>query len=356
MTGRKNGLVALVQKKRKEEGVEEAIALHCIIHQQALCSRCLKFENVMSVVVKCINQIRSRGLKHRRFRAFLEEMESEYGDVLYFTEVRWLSRGNVLKRFFELRAEVKDFMEKDGVAVPVLTDPKWLMDLAFLVDITHELNVLNKKLQGQGQLVSAAYDNVRAFCTKLVLWKAQLSQTNLCHFPACKALVDAGTPFSDEKYVEAMLRLQEEFDHRFGDFKTHRATFQIFADPFSFDVQDASPVLQMELIDLQCNSALKAKVREVSGEADKLGQFLRELNPSFPQLSRMFKRTMCLFGSTYLCEKLFSTLNFNKSKYRSRLTDEHLQALLRVSTASSLKPNVARLCEKKRCQVSSSKK
>lgn len=58
-------------------------------------------------------------------------------------------------------------MEKDGVSVPVLTDPKWLMDLAFLVDITHELNVLNKKLQGQGQLVSAAYDNVRAFSTNL---------------------------------------------------------------------------------------------------------------------------------------------------------------------------------------------
>lgn len=105
MTGRKHGLVA--QNKLEEEGVEEAIALHCIIHQQVLCSKCLKFDNVMSIVVKCINQIRSRGLKHRRFCAFLEEMESEYGDVLDFTEVRWLSRGNVLKRLFELRAEVK---------------------------------------------------------------------------------------------------------------------------------------------------------------------------------------------------------------------------------------------------------
>ncbi|KAK2833783.1 hypothetical protein Q5P01_017672 [Channa striata] len=270
---RKNGLVALVQKKLEEEVVEEAIALHCIINQQTLCSKCLKFDNVMSVVVKCINQIRSRGLKHRRFRAFLEEMESEYGDVLYFTEVRWLSRGNVLKRFFELREEVKVFMENDGVAVPVLSDPKWLMDLAFLVVITYELNILNKKLQGQGQLVSAAYDNIRAFSKKLVLWKAQLSQKNLCHFPTCKALMDAGTPFSDKNYVDAILKLQEEFDLRFSDFKTHRATFQIFADPFSFDVQDAPPVLQMELIDLQCNSELKAKFRDVSGKADKLGQF-----------------------------------------------------------------------------------
>ncbi len=74
--------------------------------------------------------------------------------MLYFTEVRWLSRGNVLKRFIELRAEVKALMEKDGMAVPVLSDSKWLMNLALLVDISKELNVLNKKLQGQGQLVS----------------------------------------------------------------------------------------------------------------------------------------------------------------------------------------------------------
>ncbi|KAE8280139.1 General transcription factor II-I repeat domain-containing protein 2 [Larimichthys crocea] len=243
-------------------------------------------------------------------------------------------------------------MEKDGMAVPVLSDPKWLMDLAFLVDITQELNVLNKKLQGPGQLVSAAYDSVRAFCIKLVSWKAQLSQTNLCHFPAYKAVTDAGSPFSGEKYPDAIVMLQEEFDHRFADFKT---TLQIFTDPFSFDVQDAPPVLQMELIDLQCNSELKAKFREVSGKADKLGQFLRELPPTFPELSRMFKRVMCLFGSTYLYEKLFSTMNFNKSKYRSKITDEHLQAILRVSTASSLKPNVAQLCERRRSQVSGSK-
>ncbi len=94
------------------------------------------------------------------------------------------------------------------------------MDLAFLVDITQELNVLNKKLQGMGQLVSPAYDNVRAFSTKPVLWKAQLSQTNLCHVPACKALMDVGTPFSGEKYADAVKKATEEFHRRFADFKT----------------------------------------------------------------------------------------------------------------------------------------
>jgi len=60
------------------------------------------------------NQIQR--LKAQNVPYFLEEIESEYEDVLYFTEVRWLSRENVLKRLFELRAEVKDFMEKHGVA------------------------------------------------------------------------------------------------------------------------------------------------------------------------------------------------------------------------------------------------
>ncbi|KAL3841593.1 hypothetical protein ACJMK2_019710 [Sinanodonta woodiana] len=243
MTGNINGLVARVQRKLEEEGVEKAVALHCIIHQQAICSKCLTFDNVMSDVVKYINHIRSRGLKHRQFRAFLEEIESAYEDVIYFTEVCWLSRGNVLKRFYELRAETKAFMEKDGVVVPVLSDHKRLMDLVFLVDITQELNVLNKKLQGQGQRCSVAYDNVRAFCTKLVLWKAQLFQRNLCHFPTCKALMDSGTPLS--KYTDAIAKLQEEFDHRFSDFKTHRDTFKIFADPFSFNVEDA-PLLRFK--------------------------------------------------------------------------------------------------------------
>ena len=75
MTGRKHGLVALVQRKLEEETVEEAIGLHCIIHQQAFCGKCLRFDNVMSVVVKWIDHIRSRGLMHQQFRAFLEEIE-----------------------------------------------------------------------------------------------------------------------------------------------------------------------------------------------------------------------------------------------------------------------------------------
>ncbi|KAJ3607068.1 hypothetical protein NHX12_026583 [Muraenolepis orangiensis] len=85
MTGRRNGLVALVQRKLGEEGVEEAIALHCIIHQQALCSKCLTFDNVMSVVVKCINH-QIQGLK-------APPVQPGEGDKADLSDMRSLSGG-----------------------------------------------------------------------------------------------------------------------------------------------------------------------------------------------------------------------------------------------------------------------
>ncbi|KAK7879843.1 hypothetical protein WMY93_033491 [Mugilogobius chulae] len=52
------------------------------------------------------------------------EIEAAYGDVLSFTEVRWLSRGQVLKRFFELREEIKMFLDNGKMTVTEFDDPK----------------------------------------------------------------------------------------------------------------------------------------------------------------------------------------------------------------------------------------
>jgi len=58
---------------------------------------------------RSVNSIRSRRLKVRQFQAFLVEMEADFGDVLYQTGVRWLSKGSVLKRFVALRFEIQTF-------------------------------------------------------------------------------------------------------------------------------------------------------------------------------------------------------------------------------------------------------
>ena len=103
-------------------------------------------------------------------------MDSEYGELLYHTEVRWLNCGNVLKRFFALRNEIASFMKMKNMAVPLLADATFQYNLAFLSDITHHLNELNLKLQGKKQIITKMYDYVKTFKVKLRLWIKQLGK------------------------------------------------------------------------------------------------------------------------------------------------------------------------------------
>ncbi|GBP65968.1 General transcription factor II-I repeat domain-containing protein 2 [Eumeta japonica] len=59
------------------------------------------------------------------------------------------------KRFYGLRNEIADFIEMKNNPLSKLSDPKWICDLAFLVDLTGYLNDLNLKLQKQGQFNAA---------------------------------------------------------------------------------------------------------------------------------------------------------------------------------------------------------
>ncbi|XP_065820811.1 Ig heavy chain Mem5-like [Labrus bergylta] len=107
-----------------------------------------------------------------------------------------------------------------------LTYPGGSKSVKVEMDITQQLNILNLKLQGPDQLITAAYESVKAFCTKLRLWKTQLSAKNLSHFAAFRSLVEQGTAFSGDEYTSAIDNLLQEFDQRFADFKEHRVTFQ----------------------------------------------------------------------------------------------------------------------------------
>lgn len=70
----------------------------------------------MDVVISCVNKIRGghNALSHRRFRNLLNEVKSQYKDLKGFTEVRWLSKGSCLNRFFELRDGTLLFLQEHG--------------------------------------------------------------------------------------------------------------------------------------------------------------------------------------------------------------------------------------------------
>lgn len=110
---------------QEENCTRELTAYHCIIHQEALCGKVLKMDHVMSTVRQTVNFIRAKGLNHRQFRAFMQEIDSEFADIPYYTEVRWLTLGKVLNRVFELNNEICQFMDSKGKDSTVLGDEKW---------------------------------------------------------------------------------------------------------------------------------------------------------------------------------------------------------------------------------------
>lgn len=346
MCGHRSGLVARMRERMREENVTgELTAYHCIIHQESLCGKALKMEHVMSTITRAVNFIRARGLNHRQFKAFLGELDTEYGDLPYHTEVRWLSQGKVLQRCFELREEICLFMESKGKDTTELRDETFLCEMAFLCDITSHLNVMNLQLQGRGRVITDMYSTVQAFKTKLSLWETQMRKENLSHFPSCQTMKErlSTAVFPSAQFADKLNILAADFRRRFADFEAQKCRFQLLGNPFAVDVESAPPNLQMELIELQCNDTLKEKYERVGA-----AEFARFIPDTMAELRIQAAQTLSMFGSTYLCERLFSLMKLNKTSHRSRLTDQHLHSVLRISSAQSLTPNIDELVQKMR--------
>ena len=144
MTGRHNGFIANCKAD------PDFPIFFRIIHQQSICAKVMGFDHIMTPVVKIIDYIRAKAKQHRSFKLFLEELSSEYGDLLLHTDIIWLSRGKVLRRFLALLTEIKAFMGERNEDTTLLSDTEWLLDLAFLADVT-EIKQPEVRIARQGE-------------------------------------------------------------------------------------------------------------------------------------------------------------------------------------------------------------
>ena len=259
MVGKERGAALLLQKHCADAGnVHKVHKLHCIIHQEALCAKAATLTEVMSVVVKVVNSVLASSMNHHLFCAFLEEVDAHYGDLIYFCEVCWLSRGKMLERVFELHAELVDFLAECNLpSADLLADSKWLAKLALLTDVTEQLNDLNQRLQGKNIIVTDMFAIISAFEVKLRLWEAQLSEQKPTHFKCLAACESKDIDFAECESVITMLR--GELASRFKGLRACNSDFHLFTSPFDYVVDDVPDELQMEVIELQCNEELKSK-------------------------------------------------------------------------------------------------
>ena len=359
MVGRQTGFIAHC---KRDPDFPKFLHYHCIIHQQALCAKVIGFGHVMTPVVKIINNIRSKAKQHRIFKVLLQEMSAEYGDLLLHTEIRWLSRGRVLHRFLSLLREIKEFMQSKGEDVSLLEDTEWTLDLAFLVDITGKLNLLNCQLQGKGKTVVDMISALNAFKAKMNAFSADLQRKKVLHFPSVQSVLKDNASASEtfekvaEKYIEVINRLGQEFENRFCDLHQLEPCVFFISNPFmngdttcfaeqlsaTFNL-DAGQV-EIEIITLQNDLHLKAY--------QAAPNFWRLVDTEkYSGVCTAAMKVASLFGSTYLCESAFSDMNFIKNKHRTRLTDAHLRDSLTVAV-SSYTPDYNTLVNSMQCQSS----
>ena len=174
MLGRKSGFRA-----RVIEVAPHVKFLHCMIHQFALSCKVLPagFFDVLSLVIKMVNNVKGSALNSRLFKILCEDLGADHSVLLFHSNVRWLSRGNVTKRVYELRKELLGFFQQSNkceTLVTSLRDDFFILILVYLVDIFDAQNMLNKILEGKNLTVCEFIAKVKAFLAKLRLWRGNI--------------------------------------------------------------------------------------------------------------------------------------------------------------------------------------
>ena len=81
-----------------------------MLHRAALLSQNIS-EELNNVFTKVINYIKNSPLKVRLFAKLCEDMGANYSSLLYYCEVRWLSRAKVIQWVLKIKEEIKIFSQ-----------------------------------------------------------------------------------------------------------------------------------------------------------------------------------------------------------------------------------------------------
>ena len=189
MLGCHSGFQALVKiKSPKSRNV------HRMLHRQVLASKTLPnaLQKLLDEMIQIVNFIKAGALNSRLFKKLCMDLDSEHLVLLYHTQTRWLSKGNITRQFFELKDELKEFCQLKNKVMYYswLEDKEWILSLAYLHDIFEQLNKLNLRMQGKDTNLIIFVDALRAFKSKLANWKRKVEMHNYTMFEKLDILLD----------------------------------------------------------------------------------------------------------------------------------------------------------------------
>ncbi|KAG0428310.1 SCAN domain-containing protein 3, partial [Dictyocoela muelleri] len=142
----------------------------------------------LNYVIQAVNKIKCSPLNTRLFNQLCIENEEEFDRLLLHTEIRWLSKGYCLNRFFKIFNSVIEFLNsKSDILHAKLSESK--SDIAYLSDLFNKFNEVNLKLQGDDLNLIKAKSILSGFVEKLLLYKQNLGRYEFMFFPNLGTLI-----------------------------------------------------------------------------------------------------------------------------------------------------------------------
>ncbi|XP_068246572.1 protein FAM200A-like [Palaemon carinicauda] len=270
----------------------------------------------MDVAVKVINFIRAKAKNHRLFQLLANEMGAQNVGLLFYTKVRWLSRGKSLSRLYELRLETEIFLRENENNLHVHFDnEEFVMMLAYLADIFGRLNEMNQSLQGHDVTVSDVQDKLAGLSARMGVWQARIEAGSTASFPFLDEHLQTQRielPIGIKDCIIGHLDiLSAEFKSYFDDAPLdvpwHR-------DPFNTEIEPTEDEAE-ELAELKVSKAMKLAF----SNREDLSSFWLSVQDAYPLLSKKASEMHVQFATIYLCESGFSDLATIKMKSRNRL-------------------------------------
>lgn len=322
----------------------------------------LELREVFNKVVKMVNYIKRNPLKCRVFKNLCNAMDSGHTQLLLHTEVRWLSRGRVLIRFYELREELLAFFTcEESEYADLLSDDNWCTKLAFLADMFQKLYVLNKSMQGRSENLLTSTDKIKSFKEKILIWKKKILKEKSCDMFELTEKCNVDQTVLD-MIVESLNLLSENIAKYFPYLDT--SAFDWVRNPFIDLVEDKvdlSTKEEEELSDIKNDRGLKMEFKKLVKEAEEKSQKLKKkktpdlaafwvpLLNEYPKLTKKALKVLLPFSTSYSCEAAFSAMNQIKTKNRSQLqTVEHDMRI----ALSTVQPRKNELTKKHQAHVS----
>ncbi|XP_067306923.1 protein FAM200A-like [Pseudorasbora parva] len=309
MTRKNSGVTALIKQK-----APNAAFTHCMLHREALVAKRLDDELnlVLQDIIHVVNFIKECPFEHRLFALLCKEMRARFDGLLLHSNVRWLSRGAVLNRVYELRRETAEFLlSKKHQLADRFKNAAWILKLAYMAGIFCHLNVLNQTMQGRDTYIVHMQDKVRAFSLKITLWSNKLKQGITEMFALLhQELLSSG---GDELDTISPL-IHSHLEHLHGYFREYfpdldSTQLNWVRNPFAPDVGSCLDLKsQEELIEMTSSWVLKMKFESLS-----LSNYRMYVRKDFPILAESALKCLLPFATTYLCESGFSALKVLKT-------------------------------------------